>query len=591
MSKRTWTGILLALFAFLVFTPLTSTGQASRAYEVVITGIEDPGQVESLEQISDTFALQEKPLPVISLLQRRMEEDRELFLKWLRAEGYYGAEVTATVDPEAVPPAVEFRIDTGPPFLLASVALATSSPGLELPGWRALGLELNRRFRTADLLAAEKELLRLLKNRGYPFPRIADRRVVADHATRTVSVTLQIDPGPFATFGSLDIVGLEEVEQAFVLNAVPWNRGDPFDAELLDKLRNRLIASKVFSTARVTTPRPPDETGSLPVTITVTEREHRSFGVGASYKTDEGPGFGISWEHRNLFHGGEQLGFSAGYSSLTLTGEAGFLKPYFLRKDQSLRLSAKLAEDTPDAYTSRYFKTGLGVRRDFSDEFWVGGGIDFKASRVTQLETTESFEYVSFPFGFELDRSDALLDPTRGYRVGMQVSLYEDFFQSNPTFTKGSLRLRGYVPVLQSPSLVLAGAVNGGALAGSDRDDVPADERFYAGGGGSIRGYAYQSVGPRREDTPVGGRSLLEVSLEGRLKLTDRFGLVIFFDGGNAYESRFPDFSESFLWGAGAGFRYYTPVGPFRFDIAFPLDRRDGIDDSFQIYISLGQAF
>lgn len=569
-----------------------SRGQTSAGYEVMITGLEDPDLVSRLEEISDTFALRERPLASLFLLQRRVAEDQDLFLKWLRATGYYAAEVAAEIDREASPVRVTFRIDKGPVFVVESVNLVVpEEASVELPEAGELGLAVGRPFRTADLLEGEKILLRRLKSRGFPFPEIAERRIVVDHATQGVSVTLEIKPGPFATFGPVEIMGLESVEQEFVLNTIPWKQGDPFDGGLLEEAQRRLIASKVFSTARFSTPERLDEQGSLPVTVTVTERDHRTFGMGVSYKTDEGAGIGINWEHRNFLNRGEQLSLSAAYSDFTVTGEAGFLKPFFLRKDQTLRLSAKLAEDTPDAYTSRYAKTGLGVRRDLSQGFWVGGGIDYKASKVTQLEETRRFSYFSLPFGLEYDTSDALLDPTRGYRLGVQAALYEDPFRPNPTFGKGSIRLRRYFQVLETPPLVLAGAVNGGALAGGQRDEIPADERFYAGGGGSIRGYAYQSVGPRREDTPVGGRSLVEVSLECRLKLTDRFGLVTFLDGGNAFESRVPDFSESLLWGVGAGIRYYTPIGPFRFDIAFPLDRREGIDDSFQIYISLGQAF
>ena len=137
----------------------------------------------------------------------------------------------------------------------------------------------------------------------------------------------------------------------------------------------------------------------------------------------------------------------------------------------------------------------------------------------------------------------------------------------------------------------MAGGANVGAIVGAERNEIPADERFYAGGGGSIRGYAYQTVAPLSGTDPIGGRSIFELSLELRLKLTEQFGLVTFLDGGNAFTSQTPDFRESLLWGTGLGFRYYTPIGPLRLDVAFPLDRREGIDDSFQVYVSLGQAF
>ena len=137
--------------------------------------------------------------------------------------------------------------------------------------------------------------------------------------------------------------------------------------------------------------------------------------------------------------------------------------------------------------------------------------------------------------------------------------------------------------------LALKGVV--GTIGGANRDDVPADLRFYAGGGGSIRGYPYQKVGPLEDHEPKGGRSLVEVSAEVRFKITEKIGLVAFLDGGNAFASSFPDPGETLRWGAGGGVRYYTPVGPLRLDVGVPLERREGIDDPYQVYISLGQAF
>jgi translocation and assembly module TamA len=128
-------------------------------------------------------------------------------------------------------------------------------------------------------------------------------------------------------------------------------------------------------------------------------------------------------------------------------------------------------------------------------------------------------------------------------------------------------------------------------MSGAERDEIPADIRFYAGGGGSIRGYAYQSVGPTQNNEPIGGRSLITMSAELRIKITEKMGLVAFVDGGSAFESAFPDFEETLQWGGGLGFRYFTAIGPLRLDVGIPINRRAGIDDSFQIYVSIGQAF
>jgi translocation and assembly module TamA len=127
---------------------------------------------------------------------------------------------------------------------------------------------------------------------------------------------------------------------------------------------------------------------------------------------------------------------------------------------------------------------------------------------------------------------------------------------------------------------------------GESTASLPANKRFYAGGGSSIRGYRFQSVGPLGPaNTPLGGRALFEVSTELRVKVTDTIGGVIFIDGGNVYDGELPDFSTNLQWAAGFGGRYFTAFGPVRLDFGFPLNGRDGVDDFMQFYISIGQAF
>jgi translocation and assembly module TamA len=342
---------------------------------------------------------------------------------------------------------------------------------------------------------------------------------------------------------------------------------------------------------RVTHAKTLDEGGLLSVTIAVTERRHRSIVAGISYKTDEGPGAKVSWEHRNLFYGGERLRLSGAVSDFTRAVEGGFRKPGFWRDDQSLRINIRIAEDRPDAYTSRSLRCSALIDRELTKEVTVGGGLAFKTSKVTQLEDEESFNLLSVPVYFDWDTTNDLLDPTRGGRLALQLAPYQDVIETDLVFVKGMLTASRYLAVSTRPSLVLAGQIAVGAMTGAQRDAIPADERFYAGGGGSIRGYPYQSVGPLEEGEPLGGRSLLELSMEVRWQLSEQLGLVTFLDGGSAFSGTGLDSSEELRWGTGAGMRYFTPIGPVRLDIGVPLNRRSGVDDSFQLYVSLGQAF
>ena len=184
-----------------------------------------------------------------------------------------------------------------------------------------------------------------------------------------------------------------------------------------------------------------------------------------------------------------------------------------------------------------------------------------------------------------------LLDPSRGYYLNIGVSPYDDLLGSGLSFFKEEAAYSRYFRLSTSPSLLLAARGNIGVIEGASLTEIPADLRFYAGGGGSIRGYAYQTAGPLINGTPTGGKSLFVVSTELRTKISESVGLVFFIDGGSVFQSSLPDLGEPIFWGAGVGFRYFTSVGPLRLDVALPVNPREGVDDAFQIYVSLGQAF
>ena len=372
---------------------------------------------------------------------------------------------------------------------------------------------------------------------------------------------------------------------------VPFREGDPFNTGLLEETQKVLLGMGLFSTVAVSHGEHPDENGAVPVTVAVTERKRRSVGAGLSYRTDEGPGVKFSWEDRNILGSGERLWAAADVSDLTYSAEGGFRKPGFLREDQSLSLGSRLAKDEPDAYTSRNLTNTAVVDRNLTKNLKVGGGVGFKQARVTQLGETEDFSLAFLPMHLAWDRSDDLLDPTRGGRLALQVAPYYDLDGEHIRFLKDTLRYGHYLQIMDSPSCVLAGRIGMGLLSGEERMKLPADERFYAGGGGSIRGYAYQTVSPLVNGVPIGGKSLLELSLETRVRITEKIGIAGFLDGGGAFRGHVRESDEDILWGAGLGLRYFTPIGPFRLDVAIPLNRRAGMDDAFQVYISLGQAF
>jgi translocation and assembly module TamA len=222
----------------------------------------------------------------------------------------------------------------------------------------------------------------------------------------------------------------------------------------------------------------------------------------------------------------------------------------------------------------------------------VSAALAFRAAQIQERDQEEEeFGLLSLPVLYRWDRSDNLLNPSRGGRLALENEPFVDVFGNDVAFNKTRLSYSHYLKVLDEPRVVLAGRGAVGTLFGASRDEVPADLRFYAGGGGSVRGFGFQLAGELDDDdNPLGGRSLLELSGEVRVRLTDTIGAVAFVDAGSAFGSSVPDFSETLRIGAGPGLRYFSPLGPVRLDIGFPINARDA-DDSFLLYISIGQAF
>lgn len=588
--------LILAVLVPAALSPRISGAQDTGiAYEVVFDGLENRGVESELRAMSDMESLRDRPPAGIGLLRGRAERDRAGFIEYLHSRGWYAAEINFTVDRGRSPAVVTFHVAAGPPYLLDDVSIrAVEEEGRpEILSPDDFDMVSGTRFEAGAFLSAEENLLAGLKRRGYPFPSISDRRVTVDHRSRTVSARIVVEPGPKAVLGDPRIEGLESVEESFVRKMIPWQAGDPYSPVELQGLHRSLSGTGLFAGVRITEAGQLDEEGVLPVTVSLTERKHRSVGAGLTYASDEGPGGKLSWEHRNIMRHGERLAVGASGSSFTREGFAGFQKPHFLRNDQWLRLGTRLADDRPDAYESRSLTTSLRVDRELGRGMTAGAGVGYKESRIIQLADLEKdrFRIVSLPLVFSRDTSDDLLDPRTGGRLTVETIPMYSITRTEGAFVKLYSRYRRYLPLRDSPSVVAAGSVAAGVISGAQHRDVPADERFYAGGGGSIRGYSFQSVGPVVGGVPTGGKSLLEFSFEIRTALTDTIGIVSFLDGGTAYESGNFGSGESFRWGTGLGVRYRTPVGPLRLDVGVPLNRRNGFDDSFQFYLSIGQAF
>jgi translocation and assembly module TamA len=567
------------------------------AYQVVFEGELDPGLRDVLRSVSESHALRNRMPATDQMFERRARADIPNLLRALRSEGYYDGRVEAHVDPHDSPPRITFRVYPGPAYLLKAVHFdgPDSENGFDFPPPvpATAGLTLGSRARAPEIRRGTDMFREFLRENGHPFPWVTLREARVDHESRTLVVTYSFNPGPSARFGQVIVEGEERVLPRYIMGKVPWSENQPFRASQMHRLRATLMQTGLFTMVDISHPESiPVTSGNneLPVTISVVERVPRTVKAGVGYETDTGFGTALEWEHRNILGSGEQLRTRLRLAEKKQMLEGEFQVPEFPDPSQSLTIQGNIGQETTEALEKKEIAAGAMIIRRL-DRFWsVGLGSSFRYSEVTQLGKTETYGLLSTPGELTWDKRDHVLNPARGWRIQLRAEPFMDTLEWNTTFFKLSGSLSAFLPILAEDRLVLAGRGALGSITGESNMNLPPDQRFYAGGGGSVRGYAYQSIGPEVDGKVVGGKSMVEVGTELRLRLENNIGLVAFLDGGQVFSETELRFQDDFLWGAGLGLRYYLDFGPIRLDLAFPLNRRDK-DSAFQVYVSIGQAY
>ncbi|MBU4525102.1 MAG: BamA/TamA family outer membrane protein [Desulfomicrobium sp.] len=580
--------ILLALAVFIL--PAQGHGAAIE-YVVEIPALPD-GLTPLLSSVSDSVGLKNNPPDSPGLLRRRMAGDIETFVDALKARGYFKAEVAGEVDTTVTPQTVRFMIEPGPRFVFdrPRLILKPDDPMLQDRLRDTLGsLKSGDKYSSSTILDVETALLERLKEQGRPSPATLERKVVADHATERVEVEFTISPGPAATFGATEILGLEDVSEEAVNPELAWKNGTPYDRRQVDKTREQLIRTGLFRSVRIDMDHA-DGSDTVNMRISLLEAPHRSVRAGLWFFSDLGLGVTAGWTHRNILGAGQELRLDTEVSENLQRANSELILPRMWHPRQNLGLSAQYVHDLTDSYEATNLSLSAIARRPVSD-VQVGYGLAYRLSEVDK-DDSRRFNLFSVPLLAEYSNADHLLDPSSGIALTSRIEPFTDIGNRETSFVLWSLTGRHYLPLNRDKTMVLATRGRYSLLAGSSRESIPEDMLLYAGGGGSVRGYAHQYAGELDEDDdPLGGVSAVDFSAELRFRINREYGFVLFADGGGAFSGRNPSEREEYFWGVGTGLRYFTPIGPIRLDVAVPLDRRSGVDDLFQVYVSLGQAF
>lgn len=505
----------------------------------------------------------------------------------------------------------------------------------------------------APILDAVAALPQILRNEGYPFAHVNSARYTLNSQERCVNADIVINPGPASVMNGISVTGTPHVHDSYLKRLIPWRQGQPWDDRQVARYREILQQLGLFNTVDVKAAdlhsavplavsddaghslpgspaelpfhagaAPPDADAgpnsappvpgtrpddaaadepaefpadrqpvSLPVDVALREAAFRTVGAGMRYSTDVGFGVQGAWQHRNLFGNGESLKIKVPVAQDLQGIQADFVKPAFGRPNQTLLAGGAVEREKTDAYTKRAASAYSGLNRRLSAHWWAEARVDAEEGTLDANREKTDYRFLGLSLGLRRDTRNNTLNPSSGTRLSFSVApisgLYHGAFSAIATKIEAS----AYYAPCENDSMVLAGRLALGSMAGSSLHSIPATLRYYAGGGGSVRGYAYQALGARDDEgEPLGGRSFQELNLEARIKVTDSIGVVPFVDAGMVYESEFPRWARDLDWALGLGLRYFTPIGPVRFDVAFPLTRIRG-EQGYQLYISIGQAF
>ncbi|WP_411957104.1 autotransporter assembly complex protein TamA [Paracoccus homiensis] len=534
--------------------------------------------------------------------------DYARILGTLYDQGYYSALIFITLDgveaaeiaPLDAPAAVTnvvVTVDPGPRFRFSRAAIAPVAPDSDIPDEYAQGETAG----TGTIKSAALAGVDGWRNQGHAKADLAGQQIVADHAQSTVDSQIALNPGPAVTFGKLNMTGYKRMKPRRLHKIAGLPEGEGFDPEELEDVRKRLRRTGVFSAITLEEAETLGPGNTMDVNLTVVEDKPRRIGAGFEISNIDGAQISAYWMHRNLLGGGERLRIDAEVSDIGSDNsgrdeEITFRidRPATITADTTAYVETELAKMREDDYDSDAVTLGLGFTHIPNDDLTIDLGTEYYYERVTDDNGRRIFKVLAFPSSVTWDKRDEPTNAKSGFYLDGEATPFKGF-----DGTDSGLRLdgeaRGYYSILPEDRLTFAGRARAGSVLGSDIQNTPRDYLFYSGGGGTVRGHSYESLGVEEiqgSDGPIktGGMSIFNASAEIRYQLREKIGVVGFVDYGRVWTDEAWSGDSGWHAGVGAGVRYDTPIGPLRFDIATPLGNGD-TDDGVQVYLGLGQAF
>lgn len=520
--------------------------------------------------------------------------------------GFFAPEISILVDgkeaalisPVSAPKQinrVQINVQPGAKFKFGKVGIGPTSRLAE----PVEGFETGETARISAMRAATAAQIEGWRHDGHAKASVADQQITARHSTNTLDAIVTLDPGPRLRLGKLKIDGQSIVPEERIQEIAGWPSGEVFDPDKLRKVQTRLRRTGTFSTSNLTEAETPNPDGTLDVTATLNDQLPRRYTFGAEYGTEEGLTLEGSWIHRNVFGNAERfvlegsVGGLGGNNSST-TGidyllSARLSRPATFATDLDAYGLIKFESVEEEFYEAQTGRVEVGGVYFYSDDTEYQFGAAIKTAKTKDDLGTRKYTIFSVPLQATFDRRNDPLDATSGYYAQIGIEPFLNLSGTeNGLLTTADLRT--YRKVGERVTLAVRGLF--GSMAGPSLEEAPADMLFFSGGGGTVRGQPYQSLGVElSDDVTIGGRTFLGLSGEVRVATGGNLSVVGFYDAGYiGPESFFDGSSGEWQSGAGAGIRYKTGIGPIRFDVGFPVSGPDD-NDGFEVYIGIGQSF
>lgn len=533
--------------------------------------------------------------------------DYSRLLGALYARGHYSAVIRVLIDgreaagiaPLDAPSSIDriqVIIEPGPAFVFSKAEIAPLAAGTVLPKSYAPGAVAGSGIiREAVTLGVEG-----WRDAGHAKAAVASQDLSADHGTSTLAASVKLNPGQKLRFGALAITGQERMRERRIRKIAGLPEGEVFSPKELSRATERLRRTGIFRSVSLTEDAAVTSPDLLGITATVVEEKLRRYSFGAEIASFDGLNLNGSWLHRNLLGGGERLevkgevsNIGAQSSGLDYALGVSIDRPATLTPDTNAKFHFDIARLDEEDFTANSLSTGISFSHIFSENLSARVGLDYEYTDGTDAARDFLYRNLSLPIGAVWDKRDNKTDATKGFYLEGEVKPFLGFgtTDSGARLTFDGRAYRGFG---ENNGVVLAGRLQGGAILGSSLLGTPRDFLFYSGGGGTVRGQPYQSLGVNvlrigLTNVQTGGTYLLAASAEVRAKVTEKIGVVGFVDAGQVSIGGFDDSSSNWHAGAGLGLRYATGFGPIRLDVATPVGGTTG--EGVQIYVGIGQSF